>query len=143
MEDVEVYGNEPRVKAKAAGQWMELELRPHTLSEIDTTKFWSWLQEASSAFLGKTMPETKSAPEKTDPKNATPWKVLKQRWHSLRKGFPPGRSIVWPAETLSVFIQAVHQSAGGGRWRWDEQTTARYTLPGQKEPWIILHTKTA
>ena len=59
----------------------------------------------------------------------------------MRKGFPPGKTIVWPAETLSVFIQAVHQSAGGGRWRWDEQSTARYTLPGKKEPWIVLHTK--
>ena len=101
------------------------------------------LEEASFAFLGKTTPEKKkTAPtESSDPKNATPWKVLKQRWHSLRKGFPPGKDIVWPAETLSVFIQAIHQSAGGGRWRWDEQSTARYILPGQKEPWIILHTK--
>ncbi len=70
-----------------------------------------------------------------------PWKVLKQRWHSLRKGFPPGRAVVWPAETLSVFIQSVHQTSGEGRWRWDEQTHARYYLPGQEEPWITLHTK--
>ena len=48
---------------------------------------------------------------------------------------------MWPAETLSVFIQAVHQAAGGGRWRWDEATNARYVLPGHKEPWITLHTK--
>lgn len=143
LEDVEMYGNEPRIKAKAAGQWMELEIRPHKLEEIDTERFWKWLKEASYAFLGKTTTEKKKpeASESSDPKNATPWKVLKQRWHSLRKGFPPGKDIVWPAETLSVFIQAVHQSAGGGRWRWDEQTTARYILPGQKEPWIILHTK--
>ncbi|MEM8735873.1 MAG: excinuclease ABC subunit A, partial [Planctomycetota bacterium] len=143
LEDVEMYGNEPRITAKAAGQWMELEIRPYTLDEIDTEKFWKWLKEASYAFLGKTTTEKKKpeAAASTDPKNATPWKVLKQRWHSLRKGFPPGKDIVWPAETLSVFIQAVHQSAGGGRWRWDEQSTARYILPGQKEPWIILHTK--
>lgn len=142
LDEVEAYGNEPRIKAKAAGQWMELEIRAYTLDEIDTDKFWKWLEEASFAFLGKTTPEKKEdTPAKSDPKNATPWKVLKQRWHSLRKGFPPGKDIVWPAETLSVFIQAVHQSAGGGRWRWDEQTTARYILPGQKEPWIVLHTK--
>lgn len=144
IDEIEAYGNESRIKAKAAGQWMELEIRAYTLDEIDTEKFWNWLQEASFAFLGKTTPEKKAETKpgaSSDPKNATPWKVLKQRWHSLRKGFPPGKEIVWPAETLSVFIQAVHQSAGGGRWRWDEQSTARYILPGQKEPWIILHTK--
>ncbi|MEM7473883.1 MAG: excinuclease ABC subunit UvrA, partial [Planctomycetota bacterium] len=143
MEEIEAYGNESRVKAKAAGQWMELEIRAFKQEEIDTEKFWKWLEEASFAFLGKTTPEKKVETESgsSDPKNTTPWKVLKQRWHSLRKGFPPGKDIVWPAETLSVFIQAVHQSAGGGRWRWDEQSTARYILPGQKDPWIVLHTK--
>lgn len=139
MEDVQAYGNQPRVKAKAAGAWMELEIRPHRLEEIDTPRFWSWLEQACNAFLGKTTESTTVA--STDPKEATPWKILKQRWHSIRKGFPPGKNIVWPAETLSVFIQSVHQSAGGGRWRWDEPTTARYLLPGMAEPWITLHTK--
>ncbi len=140
LEDVEQYGNEPRIRAKAAGAWMELEIRPHTLDEIDTAKFWQWITDASAVFLGKTAPNL-AEPESTDPKDQKPWKILKQRWHSLRKGFPPGRNVVWPAETLSVFIQAVHQAAGGGRWRWDEPTNARYVLPGHKEPWIILHTK--
>lgn len=144
LEHVQLYGNEPRVRAKANGSWMELELRPHSLDEIDTEKFWKWLEDASFAFLGKSRAVAETPPEgdsKVDPKKHMPWKVLKQRWHSLRKGFPPGSDIEWPAETLSVFIQAVHQSAGGGRWRWDEQTTARYILPGKKEPWITLHTK--
>ncbi len=140
MEQVEMYGNEPRIRAKAAGAWMELELRPHLLAEIDTADFWKWLQDASTVFLGKTAPVAENV-ESTDPKKQMPWRILKQRWHSLRKGFPPGRTVVWPAETLSVFIQAVHQSAGGGKWRWDEQTTARYFLPGNSEPWIVLHTK--
>ncbi len=145
LEAVQIYGNESRVSAKATGSWMELEIRAHTLEEMDTQKFWSWLEDAAYAFLGKPRsepePVASDLPAVTDPKKSMPWKVLKQRWHSLRKGFPPGRDIVWPAETLSVFIQAIHQSAGGGRWRWDEQTTARYILPGSKKPWIILHTK--
>jgi excinuclease ABC subunit A len=140
LSNVEQYGNEPRIRAKAAGAWMELEIRPHTLDEIDTAKFWQWLTDASTVFLGKTSPVAASS-EELEPKDQKPWKILKQRWHSLRKGFPPGRTVVWPAETLSVFIQAVHQAAGGGRWRWDEATNARYVLPGHKEPWITLHTK--
>ncbi len=141
MEDVEAYGNEPRVRAKAAGTWMELELRPFTLEEIDTDRFWEWLTQAANSFLGKTTENDAKAGDSTNPKDVTPWKILKQRWHSLRKGFPPGKNIVWPPETLSVFIQSVHQTGVEGRWRWDEPTAARYFLPGQAEPWIVLHTK--
>ncbi len=140
MEDIEQYGNDPRVKARAAGVWMELELRPHSLNELDTPKFWKFLDQAMDAFLGKT-PQSDLPSESGDSEKNMPWKILKQRWHSLRKGFPPGRTIVWPAETLSVFIQAIHQTSGEGRWRWDEQTFARFYLPGQEDPWITLHTK--
>jgi excinuclease ABC subunit A len=140
MEDVEAYGNEPRIRAKAAGTWMELEIRPFTFDEIDTPKFWNWLTNACNSFLGRTMDET-GAIDASNPKDVTPWKILKQRWHSLRKGFPPGKTVVWPPETLSVFIQSVHQTGVEGRWRWDEPTAARYYLPGQTEPWIVLHTK--
>jgi excinuclease ABC subunit A len=140
MENIEQYGNEPRVRAKAAGPWMELEIRPHSLEELDKPKFWQFFNQAMDAFLGKT-PEEEVVPENGDSEKHMPWKILKQRWHSLRKGFPPGRTVVWPAETLSVFIQSVHQTSGEGRWRWDEQTNARFYLPGQEEPWITLHTK--
>ncbi len=93
MEDVEAYGNEPRVKAKAAGTWMELEIRPHTLEEIDTQKFWDWLDHAANSFLGKTTDSDAKSAESTNPKDVTPWKILKQRWHSLRKGFPAGKTV--------------------------------------------------
>ncbi|MBX3422055.1 MAG: excinuclease ABC subunit UvrA [Pirellulaceae bacterium] len=140
LEGVEAYGNQPRVRAQAAGSWMELQIRPHTLDELDQPRFWQWLEQASHAFLGKTSPAVESEIGAGKPLKM-PWQILKQRWHALRKGFPPGKTIVWPTETLSVFIQAVHQVASGGRWRWDEPTSARYHLPGQAEPWIVLHTK--
>jgi excinuclease ABC subunit A len=142
LQDVPQYSNEPRVRAKAVGSWMELELQPFTLAEIDVPAFWKWVHDAAGIFLGKTAPTVEQpAASSVEPKDQKPWKILKQRWHSLRKGFPPGRTVVWPTETLSVLIQAVHQAAGGGRWRWDEQTLARYFLPGQQEPWLVLHTK--
>lgn len=139
MENIEQYGNEPRVQARAADQFMELEIRPHTLPEIDTPKFWKWLEDAMNGFLGRTT--SLDEVEQGGAEKMSPWRVLKQRWHSLRKGFPPGRTIEWPAETLSVFIQTVHHVSGEGKWRWDEQTQAKYFLPGKEEPWIVLHTK--
>jgi excinuclease ABC subunit A len=115
LQDIPEYSNEPRIQAKAVGTWMELELKPYILAEIDTPAFWKWLTDAAAIFLGKTAPSSEAPAKSLDPKDQKPWKILKQRWHSLRKGFPPGRTVVWPSETLSVLIQAVHQSAGGGQ----------------------------
>ncbi|MFO1066668.1 MAG: excinuclease ABC subunit UvrA [Pirellulales bacterium] len=141
MEEIESYGNEPRVKARlAAGGWMELELHPYRLDEINTPKFSQWLDTAMTAFLAETTGES-TAVESATVEQHMPWKVLGQRWHTLRKGFPPGREILWPAETLSVLVQVVHQTAVGGRWRWDEQSSAKFCLFGHDQPWITVHTK--
>ena len=138
MENLEVHSNQPRVKARAAGTWLELELQPHTLAEIDTPEFWQWLNKAMNEFLGK---DSEASAHESDPEKTMPWKVLGQRWHALRKGFPPGRDIQWPAETLSVLVQTVHQTASEGDWRWDDRSVAKFTLPGRQEPWLTLHTK--
>ena len=71
MEDIEQYGNEPRVRARVAGAWMELELQPHTLAELDTPKFWKWFDDAMAVFLGKPQ-ETEPAPEASDPEKHSP-----------------------------------------------------------------------
>ncbi len=141
MDEIELYGNQPRAKARAKGPWLEFEIQPYRLEEIDTPQFWTWLERAALAFLGRSSAESEQKPQPADPKQHTPWKVLKQRWHALRKGFPPHSEVVWPPELLSVIIQSVHRSAAGGRWRWDHPTRATYTLPGTKEPWLTLHTK--
>ncbi|RMF45091.1 MAG: excinuclease ABC subunit UvrA [Planctomycetota bacterium] len=143
LDEVELYGNQPRAKARANGPWLEFEIQPYKLEEIDTPQFWTWLERAGRAFLGRPDPEAEPAPPASDPKEHTPWKVLKQRWHALRKGFPPNSEVVWPPELLSVMIQTVHRTAPGGRWRWDHPTRATYTLPGSKQPWLTLLTKRA
>ncbi|MGN6133004.1 MAG: hypothetical protein ACTHOU_00835, partial [Aureliella sp.] len=140
LDDIESYSNEPRIRARQAGAWMELEIRPFQLAEIDKPSFWSWLDQAMTAFLELTSDEASST-SSLDVEALMPWKVLGQRWHMLRKGFPAGREIVWPAETLSVLVQSVHQTGATGRWRWDEKTTAKFMLSGRDEPWITLHTK--
>ena len=140
VDEIESYGNQPRVKARQAGAWMELEINAFTLEEIDKPEFWTWLDSAMKAFLDQTSDEGKSG-SNFDVEAQMPWRVLGQRWHALRKGFPPGRDIVWPAETLSVLVQVVHQTVTDGRWRWDEATTARFMLPGREEPWVTVHTK--
>jgi excinuclease ABC subunit A len=139
VDEIESYGNEPRVAARAAGTWMELEMRVFSLSEIDKPAFWNWLELAMSSFLDQTQSGAPGAVSSVE--SQMPWKVLGQRWHTLRKGFPPGREVLWPPETLSVLVQVVHQTLDQGRWRWDEPSTARFMLPDREQPWITVHTK--
>jgi excinuclease ABC subunit A len=140
IEEIERYGNQSRVRAHQEGTWMELDIDAFTYAELDQPSLWDWLTAAMRAFLEHTGNEVKdSAPG--DIEASMPWKVLGQRWHSLRKGFPPGKDVVWPADTLSVLVQAVHQTAPDGRWRWDDRTQARCYLTGSDQPWITVHTK--
>ena len=47
LADLPIYGNEPRVKVKTLrGPWQEVEIRVHSLEEIDTPEFWSFLEQA-------------------------------------------------------------------------------------------------
>ncbi|GIX00896.1 MAG: UvrABC system protein A [Pirellulaceae bacterium] len=143
VDEIELYGNQPRVKAKASGKYLELEIRAFRLEEIDTPKFWKWLHHAANAFLGRAghQEEASESSAKLAPQEHTPWKLLKQRWHMLRKGFPDGQEPQWPAETLSVLVQSVHVAAPAGRWRWDQRDHACYFLEGATDPWLIVFTK--
>src|SRR5262249_3601994 len=52
LADLPIYGNEPRVKVKAAGgPFQEVEIRAHSLEEIDTPEFWKFLEEAVQGFF--------------------------------------------------------------------------------------------
>jgi excinuclease ABC subunit A len=80
LDEVPMYGNEPRVKVRAAGPWQEVEVRTHSWDEIDTPEFWKFLEDAVTGFFKFT--------ERQPPIwDLTPWKVLGQKWHFLRKGF--------------------------------------------------------
>ena len=50
MDDLPVYGNEPRVKVKKRSQWQEIEIRAHSFDEIDTPVYWEFLETAVQAF---------------------------------------------------------------------------------------------
>jgi excinuclease ABC subunit A len=68
LADLPIYGNEPRVKVKSMrGPWQEVEIRVHSLDEIDTPEFWSFLEEAVGGFFRFT---EKAA---VDPESISPW----------------------------------------------------------------------
>ncbi len=136
MHDLPVYGSEPRVKCKnLAGPWQEIELRVHSLDEIDRPEFWAFLDEAIAGF-GKHQQRVQQNPD-----DVMPWKVLGRKWHLSRRGFPLGKSAQWPTELLEELCERISEVAPEGEFLWNNQTVVHFLLPGRSQPWVSLHTK--
>jgi excinuclease ABC subunit A len=136
LADLPIYGNEPRVKVKTLrGPWQEVEIRAHSLAEIETPEFWSFLEEAVVGFSRFT---EKAA---VSPEEIAPWKTLGQKWHFLRKGFPPGKTVAWPVELLEELCELLQDTAPGGQFLWNNQQLVHYVPRGQREPWATIQTK--
>ena len=107
--DLPVYGNEPRVQCKSLrGPWQEVQLHVHALEEIDRPEFWEFLEQAVAGFHRFTE-RVQQRPE-----DVMPWKVLGQKWHFARKGFPPGKKVQWEIELLEELCEML----AGDIQRW-------------------------
>lgn len=136
MDELPIYGNEPRVKVRAArGPWQEIEVRVHNYAELDTPAFWSFLEEAVEGFLKFTDRLAQNL------EDHTPWKKLGQKWHFLRKGFPPGKRVRWEVDVLEELCDLLSETAPGGQFLWNNQLLVRMYLNGQRDPWAGILTK--
>jgi excinuclease ABC subunit A len=134
MDEIPLYNNDPRVRVKRlAGAWQEIEIRVHTMDEIDQPEFWTFLEQAVQGFFQKSFATTVE--------QAMPWKVLGRKWHLLRKGFPPGKTIRWQPELLQRLCDLLETAAPDGQFQWQNQQVVHYLLPLRDEPWASLHTK--
>jgi excinuclease ABC subunit A len=136
LTDLPIYGNEPRVKVKTLrGPWQEVEIRVHSYEEINTPEFWSFLEEAVAGFERYTEKAT------VKPDEISPWKALGQKWHFLRKGFPPGKAPHWDGEILEEICEMLQQTAPNGQFLWNNQQVVHLIVPQQREPWATIYTK--
>jgi excinuclease ABC subunit A len=136
LADLPIYGNEPRVKVKSShGPWQEVEIRVHTLEEIDTPEFWSFVEEAVRGFF-KFTEKAQARPE-----DIAPRKILGQKWHFLRKGFPPGRTPKWSADVWEELFEILKDLAPQGQFLWNNQQLVHLVVPQQREPWATIQTK--
>ncbi|MCH5374510.1 MAG: excinuclease ABC subunit A, partial [Planctomycetes bacterium] len=136
MDEIPQYSNEPRVRGKMLrGPWQEIEVRAHTLDEIDRPAFWSFLEQAVRGFQQVT--------GSTSLEDVMPWKKLGRKWHQLRRGFPPGRRVMWDAELLDKLCELLTDVAPGGEFQWNNQQIVHFVPEGLDEPWASLHTKRA
>ncbi len=136
IHELPVYGSEPRVKCKnLRGPWQEVQLRVHWLHEIDRLEFWKFLSEAVAGF------QRFAQRAEQRPEDVMPWKVLGQKWHLSRKGFPPGKRIDWEVEVLEDLCELLAETAQGGQFLWNNQQVVHVCPPGGGEPWATIHTK--
>ena len=70
-----------------------------------------------------------------------PWKVLGQKWHLARKGFPPGKRVDWDVEVLEDLCELLAESAPGAQFLWNNQQVVHVCPAGGGEPWATIHTK--
>ena len=137
MEDLPVYGNQPRVRCKSIrGPWQEVEIRVHSFEEINTPEFWEFLENAVKGFEKLT---TRAA---SNPEDLMPWKKLGRKWHFSRRGFPPGKKIKWQASLLEELCELLVEVAGeDSQFLWNNQQLVHLYVPGQRQPWATVHTK--
>ncbi len=137
MDDLPIYGNEPRVRTKAIrGPWQEIEFRVHRWDEINTPEFWDFLDKAIHGF------EEVTRQVAENPEDLMPWKKLGQKWHLSRRGFPPGKKARWEASLLEDLCAALAEAAGQrSEFLWNNQQVVHLFVPFQKQPWATLHTK--
>jgi excinuclease ABC subunit A len=144
LAEIETYGNGPRVKCKnLRGPFQEVQVFAHGWDEINTPAFWSMVELAVEGFKKFTERVGKN------PEDVMPWKVLGKKWHLARKGFPPGKKVAWPQETLeellelleSVASRAVPGPGAPPQFLWNNQQVVHLMIPDQRVPWATVHTK--
>ena len=136
MDHLPVYGNQPRTKVRSArGPWQEVEIRAHSWQEIDTPGFWHFLEEAVAGFQKVVNQSSKTLEE------LTPWKQLGQKWHFMRKGFSPGRTIEWPMELLEELHQMLMETLPEGNFLWNNKQLVHLYDQDGRYPWVSLQTK--
>src|SRR5690606_29670226 len=138
MDDVEAYSSQPRVKCKnLTGPWQEIQIAAHTFDEIDTPEFLRFVERAVAGFQEFTNRK------ELKPDQLMPWKVLGQKWHVTRKGFAPGKKVVWEVELLEEMFELLSDVADGGQFLWNNKVLVHLMAPGKGEPWATVVTKRA
>lgn len=136
LDDIPLYGNDSRVKCKnLAGPWQEVEIRAHSLEELNRTEFWSFVEDAVKGFAV----HTEKSEENIE--NHMPWKKLGRTWHYSSKGYSPGKHRKWDESILEKLENLINEVGGEINWVWDNKVLAHFKLPSQQDIWGTINTK--
>ena len=143
MDAIPLYGTEPRVRIQRhSGPWQEIELRVHSMSEVDRPEFWNFLDLAIREFAKFTKNAKKSSSD------LMPWKVLGEKWHFLAKGLIGGDRLLWDTSLLKEICAIIKEVSPEVRAVWTNKVLVPLYLDNMKRkvegrtlPWIVVHTK--
>lgn len=136
MPELPLYGTEPRVRVRnLRGPWQEIDMRVHSLAEIDRPEFWQFLDRAIEGF-GRFAQRAREKPQEL-----MPWKVLGRKWHFLRKGFLNGGPPQWEPQLLETLCGLLAEAAPECSFDWQNKTGVPLRLPERAHPWAAVLTK--
>jgi len=143
MDAIPIYGTEPRVRVQRNnGPWQEIELRVHSMNEVDRPEFWDFLDQAIHEFAKLTKKTEKSSSD------LMPWKVLGEKWHFLPKGLIGGDRLLWDVSLLKEIFAIIGRVSPDARAVWTNKVLVPLYLDGTKRkvegrtlPWVVVHTK--
>jgi excinuclease ABC subunit A len=136
LDELAVYGRGDRVRAKnLKGPFQEVVITVHWEREIDTPAFRDFLRKATDSYLS----QVKSA--SLNPTELMPWKVLGEKWHLSRKGFPSNKRVQWEPELVSTLADQLKKLHPELEIDWTGQTVVSGLLPDAKGATFELYTK--
>jgi len=95
LDELPIYNRVDRVRViPQKGPFQEVLIDVHWREEIDTPAFSEFLNRATAAYLGRSERQSGSR------EDLMPWKVLKKKWHLMRKGFPTNKRVAWNVDVL-------------------------------------------
>ena len=91
------------------GPWQEIELRVHSLEEIDHKQFWNFFEQAVAGF--------KQITERVqqDPESSCPGRCWAANGIYSAKAFRPAKRISWEAEVLEELLRNARRRAPKGK----------------------------
>ncbi|MCA9014562.1 MAG: ATP-binding cassette domain-containing protein, partial [Planctomycetaceae bacterium] len=136
LDELPIYGRSNRVRVKnLKGPWQEVSLTVHWQEEISTPAFMEFLETACESYLSLINHD------QIKPDEIMPWKVLKQKWHLSRKGFPNNKRVVWDAALLESLFDLLEQTYPDAEIQWDSKSLVNFTRAGKKKSFLTVHTK--
>ena len=70
-----------------------------------------------------------------------PWKKLGRQWHLSRKGFQPGKRVLWNIDLLEQLCEMLAETVPDAQFLWNNQQVVHVMPAGSSEPWASVHTK--
>ncbi len=136
LDELAVYGRGERVRVKnQKGPFQEVVVTVHWKREIETPAFREFLKQAAKSYLSQV--ETAAL----NPAELTPWKLLKQKWHLSRKGFPSNKRVVWEPELVSRLADQLAGLHAQIELDWTGQTIVSGSVAGDEATILEIYTK--